>query len=131
MKTLELSEAVEPLASYAQAAAEEPVIVTVAGQPYVALVTADRLSAAGEYISSPSSNGSYPHHMQPNHHVKRHALRQAAQRKLQQEEREFEAEVESLSNNPRFIVLMEEAERELREHGGYTSEELRREFGLD
>lgn len=66
-----------------------------------------------------------------NYPAKRHALRQAAQRKLEQDEREFEAEVESLSNNPRFVALLERSEARAKAEGTISSEEIRRRYGLD
>lgn len=131
MKTLELSEATASLASYAQDATNEPVIITVDGQPYVALVTANDLTSIGE-LSVASSGNDRLHRAGANHPtIKRHYLRQAAQRKLEQDEREFEAEVESLSNNPRFIALLERSEARAKTEGTISSEEIRRRYGLD
>ena len=127
MKILELSEATAPLADYAQNATDEPVILTMEGLPYAALVTVSslhssehqgrrrRLSAASTAVEAAA----------------RRTLRSAMRRKLREEGREFEAEVESLSNNPKFIALLERSDARLREEGGLTSEELRRELGLD
>ncbi len=50
---------------------------------------------------------------------------------LTEEERDFEAEIEVLNNNPRFNAMIEEALQSI-ERGETTSHaELMREFGLD
>jgi hypothetical protein len=39
-------------------------------------------------------------------------------------------EAVSLSNNPRFLALIEESRQSYREHGGISLDEICREFGL-
>ncbi len=39
-------------------------------------------------------------------------------------------ETESLSNNPKFLAILERSRKRLREEGGISSEEMRRRLGL-
>jgi antitoxin (DNA-binding transcriptional repressor) of toxin-antitoxin stability system len=104
MKTIELDDATKPLAEYAHNVNGEPYILTRDGQPYAALVTLE---------DAPM-----------------HALLKLYADKLADEERDFVAEVESLSNNEAFIEFLGEGITRMKAEGGITHEELRRELGL-
>lgn len=127
MRTLELKEATAPLADYVEAGDDGPVILTVEGLPYAALVTISNLRQS-EHRGRRHRNDASRSVVED---AARRTLQMAIRRKLRDEEREFEAEVESLSNNPKLAELLERADRRLREEGGLTSDELRRELGLD
>jgi hypothetical protein len=105
MKTIDLDKADAPLIEYAHDASEEPVVLMVEGRPYAAIVGFDETSMRN--------------------------LLHIFVDEQEREEREFDAEIESLSNNPKFVALVEDALTSLKTEGGFTREEIRREFGLD
>ncbi len=82
-------------------AGEETVVLTLEGKPYAALVSFDEESAE--------------------------ALLKVIRA---EEELEFDAEIEALSNHPKFLALVEQAMRSLSENGGTPAEEFHRELGF-
>jgi PHD/YefM family antitoxin component YafN of YafNO toxin-antitoxin module len=46
------------------------------------------------------------------------------------DEQEFEREIESLSNNPKFLEIIERSRARQRAEGGISSEEMRRRLGV-
>ncbi len=105
MRTLELDSATAPLAEYAHDADDGPVVLTVEGQPYAALMTIDEGSLR--------------------------AMLKLYNQKLAHEEQELDAEIESLSNNPKFLALLEEAIASIKTEGTTSHEDVLREFGLN
>lgn len=105
MKTMELDAATAPLADYAHHADDEPVVLTISGQPYAALLPIDEQAVR--------------------------TMLHLYNEKLVQEERELDAEIEVLSNNPKFLALLEDAIASIKTEGTISDEEIRREFGLD
>lgn len=84
MKTIELNQANRSLAEYARTVGDEPVVLTVDGKPFAALVS---LADA-------------------------------------------DLETISLSTNPEFVALIEDARRRVQREGGLTADELRQKLGL-
>lgn len=84
MKTIELDQANRSLAEYARTVGDEPVVLTVDGKPFAALVS---LADA-------------------------------------------DLETISLSTNPEFVALIEDARRRVQREGGLTADELRQKLGL-
>lgn len=85
MKRLELDEATGLLADYVRQLTNDPVVVTVNGDPVAALVAVEGM----------------------------------------------DWESFSLSTNPDFLDLIEQSRARHRAEGGLTSDEVRREFGLE
>ena len=84
MKTIELNQANRSLAEYARTVGDEPIVLTVDGKPFAALVS---LADA-------------------------------------------DLETISLSTNPEFVALIEDARRRVQREGGLTADELRQKLGL-
>ncbi len=114
MKTLDIDEMTSLLNNQEQRANQQPRVLTVQGEPYAALVPLASLKTGSDEPAVAALKNLL--------RLMIHTLPQAALEDV--------LEDTFIDTNPQLVSILDQSRAALEANGGYTAEEMRREFGL-